>query len=173
MLTKLPDNILTTIWQKVPLSIREHIMPGSWLAGGAIRDLIIGEVPVDWDIFKTGLMKARQLITTYDGLKIDSVTLPVPVLERVKEFDYRCCMVAIGRTLQCKLLSVMDSNAYEDIVNRRLVVNPQCVYFGKLKERMEKFVVRGWTIDKENQQLVNLLYAISTTRETTNSYSER
>jgi hypothetical protein len=165
MLVKIPDQILADVWKKAPLSIRKHVIPRHWLMGGAIRDLIIGEVPVDWDIFKTGLMGARQPIKTYDELVIDLVTLSIPVLERFKEFDYRCCMLGIGRTPSGKLVSVMDPLAYDDCIQKRLVLNPRCVYYKKLVERMKKFIKRGWKIDEENRQKVQAVYEYEVTTE--------
>lgn len=154
MLVKIPDYIQTEVWNKIPQSVKDQIGPKVWLVGGAIRDLIIGEIPVDWDIFKTGLTKIRQLITTEDGYRIDLVTLPVPILERVKEIDYRCCILGIGRTAGGMLISVMDPLAYDDCIQKRLVVNPKCVYFGKIVQRRNKFINRGWCIDEHNRQQV-------------------
>ena len=154
MLVKIPDSILAKIWGRIPLSVQEWIKSRYWLAGGAIRDLINEEVPIDWDIFRTGLIKARQPIITKDGCKIDLITIPVPVLERFKEFDYRCCMLGITRTAKGELTGIMDPLAYDDTVQKRLVVNPGCVYYGKIVDRMEKFVSRGWKIDEDNRQRV-------------------
>lgn len=131
-----------------------------WIAGGAIRDSLLGVEYSDVDIFgktedlieftKNNLTGTKQVfdsqyVKTYirDGVKIQVIFRDYTnILACLDSFDYTICMLAYDGD---KLYA--DSNALIHLFNRRLVINklnPDFVVSSL--ERLQKYIQKGFTI---------------------------
>lgn len=149
------------------------------LAGGAMRDMLIGEEPKDFDFWlQTGTdVEAVQqevldachgadyrIVETPNArsIKLPDVGLDIQLVTRwrfenidhlFEQFDFRCCRAAMWAGPNGVLCSRVDDDVREDCMKMRLVYDPPFhrdeLDWGSLF-RAFRLVGRGWTIDDES-----------------------
>jgi len=136
-------------------------LPDFWIAGGAVRDVIRGEKPTDYDLFFKNEDDLNDLELILDGnlpdvkkietenaviyiskkLKIDLVkhyfTAPE---ETVKYFDFTPAAVAV--TQMNELVCMQD--ALFDIASRKLGINGDLPHPISSMKRLAKYVKKGY-----------------------------
>lgn len=137
------------------------------LAGGAVRDIIMGEKPRDYDLFFTDKniynqacenmeyhakkIKQRRNSTLYklkDGAEIDLVFSTYNFENIHLNFDlHHCCVSFFNGDI---LKSNMFNTAIED---RELILNVVTYPYLTLS-RISKFKSRGWNIIEEQERLI-------------------
>lgn len=146
--------------ENLKIKLPEFDYKGVWIAGGAIRDSIIGEIPSDIDVFgpnnllddfiQTNLKDYKltfdnEFIKNYikDKIKIQIIRRDIKTIEEcLNNFDYTICMFAYdGNTVWA------ESNALLHLYQKRLVINkinPEFVV--NTLERLQKYIKKGYTI---------------------------
>ena len=145
---------------KTKLPIFNLLAYNVWMAGGVVRDCIIGEKYSDVDIFGSEtnldrfkaaelkdfkLVHESDLLETYqkDDLKVQLIYRDFESPEEcIQSFDYTICMFAYdGVRIIC------EADAILHLFNKKLVVNklsPE--YVVSSLERMQKYIKKGYTI---------------------------
>lgn len=158
--------------QQKMLETIQELFPGSFVAGGAIRDGILGLEPRDYDVYHTcreDLEKAiktcqnstrfiidsskRSYLMSYkyilDGAAAIDVVFgtegqPETILNGM---DFTCCQVfwKDGRTF------ALSEDVLRDIQNRQLIpVRDVFPRIHSTRQRMLRFISRGWKISESD-----------------------
>jgi hypothetical protein len=152
---------ITTLDTRILIEpIKQFKFDGTWIAGGYIRDLIVGDKYNDIDIFgrnKESLDKFKDdnlanckclydtpELKTYDyqGTKVQLIYRFYPDIEACLEsFDFTICQFAYDGQLRC------NAEAIVHLFNKQLIIHKlNGLYLLDSMRRMQKYIQRGYTI---------------------------
>jgi len=157
---------------KVPAPVLDVLMaiPGSMIAGGALRDWGLGLEPKDIDLFADSKITADRLIlelvtrgfqTTYRSPRADTLQWMGEVVqvifaptrmgsphEVISTFDFRCCQAALYYNDGRWWLYSHDEFGYTSLTRTLVYASPRTEVTDPVQSiaRAFRFVERGWTL---------------------------
>jgi hypothetical protein len=173
------------VFDTIPLIIREQLGTNDIvIAGGFIRDSLLGLSPSDIDIFVKTKDLANQLASDvaygHQGLGITETSCSFTLINNgliiqyvycrpfttpeslINEFDFRCCGVAFSNIGNKTTALVSKVEGFEqDTRDRRLVF--RCANYNKgnlgALTRAFKFTAKGWFLSEEEMAKIVHSYA--------------
>jgi hypothetical protein len=122
----------------------------SWcVAGGFLRGMITNQKFTDIDVFIKGDKEHHTYNKNYRPMVDMIEVVESTPLERVKKFDFTCCMAAIGRGKDGKWWGKCHEKFVEHCKDRKLVLNEDWNGFSNWA-RIGKFLEQGWNISDTN-----------------------
>lgn len=123
------------------------------VAGGFLRDILQGNYEYsDIDVFVVGEKESRRVQGLVDLVEVTSPT----ALCRVKEFDFTCCVAAIGKKGDGSWWGKCHPRFFQDCENMEIVMNKG---WNKVTtqtvRRLKKFIGRGYLVS--DAELVKIM----------------